>query len=328
MVIKKQCYHDDLERVITKEYNNVAGIVVMKDGSLIYANYFNGYGKDDTLHVASVTKSVLSALIGIAIDKGFIESVNQKVLDFFPEYDSILEDSKKQEVTIKHLLTMTAPYTYKQEPFKELCYSPDWAKYALDLLGGKDECGTFKYSTAGAHLLSVILTKATGKTAREFANEYLFAPMGMKQLPDYEMTAENSMKFFKGRNVFGWVSDPKGYSTGGFGVTLSADDMARFGQLYLNYGKWNGKQIISREWIEECLQDNSNHYGYLWWLFNEDEFMYCAMGDGGNVICCLPDRNMVIAIASEFMMRPKDRMKLIKDYILPECSKICNKKRN
>lgn len=229
----------------------------------------------------------------------------------------MLADSKKQEVRIKHLLTMTAPYIYKREPFKELCSSSDWAKYALDLLGGKDECGTFKYSTAGAHLLSVILTKATGKTAREFANEYLFEPIGMKQLPNYEMTTETYMNFIKGKYVCGWVSDPKGNSTGGWGVTLSAVDMARFGQLYLNYGNWNGKQIISREWIEESLRDNSNHYGYLWWLFKEDEFAYCAMGDGGNVICCLPERNMVVAIASKFMMRPKDRMKLVKDYILP-----------
>lgn len=316
-MLKKEFSYDDLERVIAKRYKNIAGIVVVKDDNLVYENYFNGYGKEDTLHVASVTKSVLSALIGIAIDKGFIESVNQKVLDFFPEYDNTLADSKKQEVTIKHFLTMTAPYIYKREPFRELCCSPDWAKYALDLLGGKDECGTFKYSTAGAHLLSVILTKVTGKTAREFANEYLFAPIGMKQLPDYEMTIATYMNFVKGRNVFGWVSDPKGYSTGGWGATLSTGDMARFGQLYLNYGKWNGRKIISREWIEESLQDNSNHYGYLWWLFKEDEFAYCAMGDGGNVICCLPERNMVVAIASTFMMRPNDRIKLVKDYILP-----------
>ncbi|AJA46934.1 beta-lactamase class C-like protein [Clostridium pasteurianum DSM 525 = ATCC 6013] len=316
-MIKKEYFHDDLERVVSKKYKNIAGIAVVKDGNTVYENYFNGYGKEDTLHVASVTKSILSALIGIAIDKGFIESVNQKVLDFFPEYDSMLADSKKQEVRIKHLLTMTAPYIYKREPFKELCSSSDWAKYALDLLGGKDECGTFKYSTAGAHLLSVILTKATGKTAREFANEYLFEPIGMKQLPNYEMTTETYMNFIKGKYVCGWVSDPKGNSTGGWGVTLSAVDMARFGQLYLNYGNWNGKQIISREWIEESLRDNSNHYGYLWWLFKEDEFAYCAMGDGGNVICCLPERNMVVAIASKFMMRPKDRMKLVKDYILP-----------
>lgn len=313
----RECFHDDLEKLIAKKYENIAGIVALKDGNTVYENYFNGYKREDTLHVASVTKSILSALIGIAIDKGFIESVNQKVLDFFPEYDSILQDKKKQEVTLKHLLTMTAPYIYKIEPFKELCLSSDWAKYALDLLGGKDECGTFKYSTAGAHLLSVILTKATGKTAREFANEYLFEPIGMKQLPNYEMTAENYMDFFNGRNVFGWVSDLKGYSTGGWGVTLSASDMARFGELYLNHGKWNGRQIISKEWIEESLHDNSNHYGYLWWLFKEDEFAYCAMGDGGNVIHCLPERNMVVAIASKFMLKPKDRMKLIKNYILP-----------
>lgn len=143
----------------------------------------------------------------------------------------------------------------------------------------------------------------------------------MKQLPNYEMTTATYMNFIKGKRVCGWVSDPKKNSIGGWGVTLSAIDMARFGQLYLNYGKWNGKQIISKEWIEESLQDNPNHYGYLWWLFKKDEFAYCAIGDGGNMICCLPERNMVVAIASKFIMKPKDRMKLIKDCILPSLDK-------
>ena len=93
--------------------------------------------------------------------------------------------------------------------------------------------------------------------------------------------------------------------------------MARFGQLYLNEGKWNGQQIISKEWIQESIKDNIHHYGYLWWLFNEGEWMYCALGDGGNIICCLPERNVVVAIASTLVMRPKNRIKLIKDYILP-----------
>ncbi|WP_326498380.1 serine hydrolase domain-containing protein [Clostridium brassicae] len=107
-MLKKECFNSDLEKVIVKEYKNIAGIVALKDGNLVYENYFNGYKREDTIHVASVTKSVLSALIGIAIDKGSIKSVNEKVLDFFPEYDSTLVDSKKQEITIKHLLTMTA----------------------------------------------------------------------------------------------------------------------------------------------------------------------------------------------------------------------------
>ena len=270
----------------------------------------------DTLHVASVTKSVLSALIGIAIDKGFIKSVEQKVLDFFPEYEITENKLKKQQITIKHLLTMTAPYSYKREPFKELCCSPDWAKFALDLLGGKDEIGKFKYSTAGAHLLSVIITRSTGKSVREFANEYLFKPIGMKQLPNYEMTIATYMKFIKGKHVTGWVSDPKGNNTGGWGLTLTPQDMARFGYLYLREGVWYHKQIIPVQWIKESTAMNPNHYGYLWWLFDEGEFAYCALGDGGNVICCLPEKDMVITIASEFMMRPKDRMKFIKDYIL------------
>lgn len=309
--------HNDLEKIIKKQYTNIDEIVVVKDNKIIYENYFNGYKKDDTIHVASVTKSITSALIGIAIDQGFIKNVNQKVLDYFPTYEN--SDHNKQEVTIKHLLTMTAPYTFKDEPFNELCMSTDWVKYALDLLGGKDKCGTtFKYSTAGVHLLSAILTKATGMTAREFANKFLFKHIGMKQLPAYHMTNENCMEFFKGKHVCGWVLDPTGNSTGGFGITLTARDMARFGQLYLNEGKWNDKQIISKEWIQESIKDNSNHYGYLWWIINDGEFIYCALGDGGNVICCLPERNAVVAIASTLMMNPKDRIELIKNYILPQ----------
>ncbi|GAA0741897.1 serine hydrolase [Clostridium oceanicum] len=320
-MVKKECFYDNLEKLIEKEYKNIAGIVALKDDKVIYENYFNGHKKEDTIHVASVTKSVLSALIGIAIDKGFIKSVNEKIAGFFPEYDSELKDKKKRDVTIKHLLTMTAPYTYKIEPFKELCLSSDWVKYALGLLGGKDESGTFKYSTAGAHLLSAILTKTTGKTAREFANEHLFEMVGMNKLPNYEMTSENYMDFINSKNILGWVSDPKGYSTGGWGITLSAVDMARFGNLYLNHGKWKGKQIISPKWIDESTKEHSRWdklaYGYLWWIIDDKEHVYAALGDGGNVICCMPERNIVISIVSEFMFKPKDRMELIKNYILP-----------
>lgn len=309
----------ELEPLIKSDYGNINGIVVVRHGYLAYEKYFNGYGPDDTHHVASVTKSVLSALLGIAIEAGYINDVDEKVLDFFPEYVPGADDSQKREITIRHLLSMTAPYPFEdcQEPLDQLCMQPDWVKYTLDMLGQKGRIGAFKYSTAGAHLLSAIITRSTGKSAREFANERLFKPIGMQEIPDHEMQAFAFDDLF-GNKVRGWVKDPKGNSTGGWGLTLHPRDMARFGLLYLNHGRWGTESIVSKEWIEESIAMNPYHYGYLWWLREEDGiFAYSAIGDGGNVICCIPEKELVVAIASQFVMNPRDRWALIKEQIIP-----------
>lgn len=309
----------ELEPRIISEYSNINGIVIVRKGYIAYEKYYHGYGPKDTHHVASVTKSILSALIGIAIDAGYMKSVDQKVLDFFPEYVPDADDRQKREITIRHLLTMMAPYPFEDwhEPLDKMCMQPDWVKYTLDMLGQKGSIGAFKYSTAGAHLLSAILTRSTGKSAREFANEHLFQPIGMKEIPDFEMKSFGFEDLF-GKNVKGWVHDPSNYSTGGWGLTLSPRDMARFGLLYLNRGFWHNKQLISEAWILESTVMNPNKYGYLWWLREEDGiFAYSALGDGGNVICCIPEKDLVIAIASEFIMNPHDRWTLIKECILP-----------
>jgi len=309
----------ELELEITNEYSNINGIVIVRNGAIVYENYYNGYGPDDTHHVASVTKSILSALIGIAIDAGYIEHIDQKVLDFFPDYVVNAADYTKRDITIRHLLTMTAPYSFEdwQEPLDKMCMQPDWVKYTLDILGQNGDIGAFKYSTAGAHLLSAILTRSTGKSAREFANEYLFKPIGMKEIPDYTMASFGFDDLF-GKNVKGWVHDPNLISTGGWGLTLTSRDMARFGSLYLNRGIWDEKRIISETWVEDSIAMNANHYGYLWWLRQEDGvFAYSAMGDGGHMICCIPQKDLVVAITSEFMLNPRDRWTLIKEFILP-----------
>ncbi|GED71831.1 penicillin-binding protein [Brevibacillus reuszeri] len=308
----------ELEPLIKSDYSNINGIVVVRHGYLAYEKYFNNYGSDDTHHVASVTKSVLSALVGIAIEAGYINDVNQKVLDFFPEYVPSADDQQKREITIRHLLTMTAPYPFEdwQEPLDQLCMQPDWVKYTLDILGKKGKIGAFKYSTAGAHLLSAILTRSTGKSAREFANERLFKPIGMQEIPDHEMQSFSYDDLF-GKKVRGWVKDPNGISTGGWGLTLHPRDMARFGLLYLNHGIWGTEPIISNAWIEESTRMNPYHYGYLWWLREENGiFAYSAIGDAGNVICCIPEKDLVVAISSQFMMNPRDRWALIKEQIL------------
>lgn len=311
----------ELESKIKSEYSNINGIVVVRNGYIAYEQYFNGYESKDMHHVASVTKSIISALIGIAIDAGYIKHADQKVLDFFPDYvpDDAASHPQKQEITVRHLLTMTAPYAFEDwhEPLDQLCKSSDWVKYTLDILGHQGNIGGFKYSTAGAHLLSAIITRSTGKSAREFANERLFRPIGMTEIPDYEMQSFGFEDLF-GVNVKGWVEDPNRISTGGWGLTLNPRDMARFGFLYLNRGLWDNHQIISETWIAESTAMNSNNYGYLWWLREEDDvFAYSALGDGGNVICCISEQDLVIAIASEFIIHPSDRWTLIKECIIP-----------
>ncbi|PGW55769.1 6-aminohexanoate hydrolase [Bacillus thuringiensis] len=305
---------EKLEQIIQEEYKNMNGMLVVQKGNIIFEKYYNGQGPDDAFHVASVTKTIISALIGICVNKGYIKSVNQKVIEFFPEYKR-----KASEVTVRHLLSMTAPYPFVdwQEPLEELCTQEDWVQYALNRMGNGGEIGSFKYSSAGAHVLSAIITSATGKNAREFANEYLFQPLGMREIPNYNMKVFGFDDLF-GKDVKGWVHDPNGISTGGWGLTLTARDMAKFGQLYLSDGIYNGKQILSKSWVQESIAMNSNQYGYLWWLREENGiFSYCAMGDGGSMICCIPKQDLVVVIASEVMPNARDRWEVIVKYILP-----------
>ncbi|AXK18980.1 MULTISPECIES: serine hydrolase domain-containing protein [Bacillus] len=305
---------EELDYKIKEDYKNINGMLVVQKDNIIFEKYYNGHGPDDAFHVASVTKTIISALIGICIGKGYIKSVNQKVIEFFPEYKL-----KASEVTVRHLLTMTAPYPFTdwQEPLEELCTQQNWVQYTLNRMGHGGEIGSFKYSSAGAHVLSAIISSATGKSAREFANEQLFQLLGMREIPNYNMKAFGFDDLF-GKDVKGWVHDPNGISTGGWGLTLTVKDMAKFGQLYLNEGIHNEKRIISKSWVKESTVMNPNQYGYLWWLREENgSFSYCAMGDGGNMVCCIPERELVVVIASEVIPNAVDKWELIKECILP-----------
>jgi len=313
----------DFETMITLEYSNIAGIVVFREGQKIYERYFDGYTSGDPLHIASVTKSIISTLIGIAIDKGYIKSINQKVLDFFPPYVVKRGEKMIQNITIKHLLTMTAPYKYKSEPYSKVYSSNDWTKAALDLLGGKSEAGEFKYSTVGIQILSGILRYATNLSVLDFATEALFEPLGIKPPSSTSINSkEGYLAFLKDKYVSGWVSDPQEANTAGWGLALTTMDMAKIGQLYLNKGFWNGKQILSSDWIKESTNEKSRWgeraYGYLWWIVDHTGHdCYAALGDGGNVIFVSTEKNMVVAITSRFMPRAKDRINLIRNDIIP-----------
>lgn len=310
---------NNFEDLIEKEYSNIAGIAIRKDNHLIYEKYFDGYTPDDALHIASVTKSIISILIGMAIDKGYMKNIEQHVLDFFPNYTVKRGEKTIQNITIANLLSMTAPYKYKSEPYTKVYSSDDWVKAALDLLGGKGCIGVFNYSTVGTHILSGVLTTATGQSVLDFATENLFKPLAIKAPTNTTIqNKEDYFAFLKDKYVTGWIVDPKEVNTAGWGLTLTTRDMAKIGQLYLNGGVWNGRQILSSQWIEDSTKVQSRSgkltYGYLWWILDD---CYAALGDGGNVIFINPQKKMVISIASRFMPRAKDRVELIRKHMMP-----------
>jgi CubicO group peptidase (beta-lactamase class C family) len=269
-----------------------------------------------------VTKSVISALVGIALEAGWLRSVDQKVLEFFPEYTPGPDDALKRSLTLRHLLTMTAPIAWRTgawgyEPLDRLRRQRDWVRYILDLLGRNGEPGRFQYSAVCPYLISAVLSRTTGTSARELANDRLFRPLGMAEIPDREMASFRREDVF-GANVSGWTKDPSGVTTGGWGLTMTPRDMARFGLLYLDRGRWDGNQIVPASWIAESTAPNPNDYGYYWWLRGSGrEVSYSAAGSGGNLICCVPGLDLVVAIAAKVVMKSPDPWLPVERCILP-----------
>ena len=154
---------EQIRQAIGAEYANTLGLVVYKNGEIVLEEYFKGANREESVHTFSIVKSIVAILIGIAIDKGYIESVNQKVLDFFPDYRLKRNQEQLRDVTIENFLTMTVPYKFKSEPWTKVCTSEDWGLAILPQIGGKQAIGEqFHYSTLGVHLLSNIIKVATG----------------------------------------------------------------------------------------------------------------------------------------------------------------------
>ena len=311
-----------MEEAIAADYTNMVGMVIVKDREKVYENYYNGCTAESRIHVFSVTKSIVSVLIGIAIDKGLIKSIDDKVLDYFPDYIVKKGEKTLPEIRIKDILTMTVPYKYKFNPYTKYFTSMDWVKFSLDKMGGKGVIGEFRYAPIiGPDVLSGILVKATRQSVLDFAKENLFEPLDINIEKNITFhSKEEQMEFYKSTDMNGWVADPQGVNTAGWGLTISPVDMAKIGKLFLNKGKWNGEQIVSEKWVEESTTEHSRWkkmnlpYGYLWWIGGTGG--YAAMGDGGNIIYVNPEKNLVVAITSLFYPRAKDRIEFIEKYIL------------
>lgn len=312
----------EMEAVIRADYGNIAGMVVLRDGKTVYENYFGGCTQDSRIHVFSVTKSVVSLLIGIGLDKGCLESLDQKILDFYPEYPVKRGEKTIQRITLRDMLTMTAPYKYKSNPYTKYFTSPDWVKFSLDLLGGKGQIGEFRYAPLiGPDILTGILSRVTGGSVLDFGRENLFDPLGIGVERSITFhSKEEQMAFYKSTDLSVWAADPQGVNAGGWGLTLSAADMAKVGELIRLGGVCGGRRIVSEKWIRESTSEQSRWaerdlpYGYLWWVLDRG---CAAMGDGGNIIYVNPERHLVAAIASRFQPRVKDRIAFIRKYAEP-----------
>ena len=230
-----------LNNYSSKNDINIRQIVAYKDNILEIEEYKEGFSKEDTMNVMSVTKSITSLLIGIAIDKGFIGSVDDLVMDYYKTiYIPKRGEKTIYDVTIKHLLTMTAPYKGNSEPWKKVCTSKDWSLSILDSLGGRNGItNEFRYHTLGTQILLGIIRIASGMNILEFANEYLFKPLGIEPRVNANCKSKEDQFAYlmnKGNHGKVWFMDPTDMPTAGWGLSLSAYEMAQIGLLVLNKG--------------------------------------------------------------------------------------------
>lgn len=317
----------EFHNYVAHNESNICQITAIQNEKTIINDTWNGYKVDDTVHTMSVTKSIVSLLVGIAIEQGLIGSVDDYVLDYFPEYKIRRGERTIQKVTLKNLLTMTAPYKYKSEPWSKICVQEDWSIAALDFLGGRRGItGEFQYSTLGIHILTGIIAAVSKMTTVDFANKFLFEPLSIAPRKIYVAPdAETYKAFTIGKTPKGkiWFSDNKGVGAAGYGLCLSADEMAKIGLLCLKNGIFNNKRIVSEKWLEEsfmvrlCCGEKFRDmkYGYLWWIIDENEGSYAAIGNSGNVIYINHRKDLVVAVSSYFKPTIFDRIDFIKEQI-------------
>lgn len=318
-----------LNNYSSKNDINIRQIVAYKDNILEIEEYREGFSKEDTMNVMSVTKSITSLLVGIAIDKGFIKSVDDKVMNYYKDvYTPKRGEKTIYDITIQHILTMTAPYKGKSEPWKKVCTSNDWTLSILDFLGGRNGItNEFRYHTLGVQILLGIIRIASGMNVLEFANEYLFKPLGIEPRVNANCRSkEDQFTYLMNKENHGkvWFMDPTDMPTAGWGLSMSAYEMAQVGLLVLNNGVYNGVRIISEDYLNKMSTSyvsldykfGNQDYGYLWWLPHRNSDVIAAIGDGGNVIYINKKHNIVVTVTGYFKPMVFDRVEFIEKNVV------------
>ena len=315
---------DDMEFYILSEEIPIDSITIIKNGYLVYEEYYKDYmvnpDKNFTttwvLHdntqkhyIWSCTKAIVSLLIGIAIDHGFIDNTSQTFFEFFPERWNATYDARKLNITIEHLLRMESGISGSTAPPYPPVYGYDYLQRLLAIPLFQDPGDPYEvtwdsYSSAAVTLLSAIINRTTGRLTWDFAQEYLFDPIG---IPKENMHWGNSSQYPPYNLTINY---------GGSSIAMYPQDMAKIGYLCLNNGTWNGTQIVSSDWIERSQTDypGAVTYGYLWWLsWGVSPSYYYAGGANGQKIVVVNEIDMVIVFTAhgDESRQPE----LIKDYI-------------
>lgn len=313
----------------TRNESNICQIYAIKEGLDVYDDCWHGFKTLNAMNVNSVTKGIMALLVGIALDKGFIKNVDQKVIDFFPDYIVKRGEKTIYDVTIRNLLTMTAPYKGRSEPWKKVCTSQDFTYAILDYLGGSSGItGEFRYATLGIQILAGIIEKAADEKCIDFANNNLFVPLNLPERIAHGVSSkEDQFDFFMNKNPrkYEWYSDPRGCVTAGWGLCMSAKDMAVIGAMVLNDGLYNGNRIISEKYLKDMLSPHLKlgerfgfmNYGYLWYKPYDDKEVYAAIGDSGNIIYINKEKKVSVGVTGTFKPRIFDRVDFIEQKVLP-----------
>jgi CubicO group peptidase (beta-lactamase class C family) len=270
--------------------SHVLSMIVVKDGRIVSEYYKDGQ-PEALLAVNSVTKSITSLLMGIAIDKGQLKGVHEKAEAFFPEYTELFDSPEKKSVTLEHLLSMTSGLHFPEWTDWNYMLGPmtkaaDWNRFVLSQPMDDKPGRYWSYNTGGSQLLAAVLKKATGQSELDYAKENLFGPLGI-----------NSVK---------WPRSPDDSNSGGFGLMMKPRDLAKIGLLVLNRGVWDGKRIVSEEWLQTSTSRHSEgsvffgEYGYHWWMnkYGGHRAIF-GMGYSGQYLTIVPDLNLLIVINSE-----------------------------
>jgi CubicO group peptidase (beta-lactamase class C family) len=280
-------------------------VLVVRHGYVVMEKYFPSFNQTTSVELYSCTKSFVSALMGIAIDKGFIADVSQPVLGFFPGTKFDTTDSRKKSMKIVDLLTMTSGLgwvegdaTYRQM----YSSSRDWVKFVLDMPMADQPGQRFNYNSGNSHVLSAILQKKIGTNLYDFARAQLFGPLGIRDPR--------------------WERDPSGIPIGGWGLQLTPREMAKLGYLYLHNGVWDGKQIVPAAWVRDSTKpvvapNGELKYGYQWWISPQGGW-FAALGRFGQCIFVVPGLDMVVVFTAHIDSNDKEAALLVK-YIMPAC---------
>jgi len=279
----------------------IHSLLIIRNGYIVTDAYFYPFAEGTMHNIFSVTKSVMATLIGIALDQGYIESVEQPVLGFFSESKVANMDAKKETMTLEDLLTMRTGFDFISMPeitVREMTFSPDWVQFTLDLPMLEAPGDSFAYCSSGSHLLSAIIQETTGMSTLDFAGKHLFGPLGIFDVI--------------------WPSDPQGINHGWSDLHITPHDMAKVGYLYLNDGLWEGKQVVSAEWLATSTDSHvtfadGDGYGYQCWTSPD---YYSAIGRGGQYIIISPNKDMVVVLTGggSYPERVQD---LLSSYLFP-----------